>query len=632
MAKSDGRNITLNFHLDGTPFPIHTRTFPLPPQSSQQSAWSSILAAAGDCLGLSDVEGIYTSIGGYPVHRVASLRNGATYAVRPTEDCAMSKSLLPLSTKEKAQGYNPTFPAWESVEEGRQAKIKLEEMEREFREMGGGEFLEDGSEKEHVHLGGVDIGKSHQSSWRVRLVKRGKRNWRRKKEGLPPIYNTDSEGSDEGSSCEGRGSDDGSDDGYERGNPVFNSTAEGFYDEYKRMQVEVDDERWIERYGKAGEPLKRNLNDFAVVDETGRILDDCLSMLRGEGGRHTATAGEILEAMEDGMRIGREKQKSEGEHKSKCKRVEKSGAGGGAYCGAIDFPGGKTVKKLGQRLEDVRKDNFGSLDHPQGSTVGLGGSYDGISGGDFGPYSSVAIYGLRALASVTKLDIKQCEEFMSHKGHRLVLKAMMDHKDNRHVGMFGSLCMANVASGKSGKANATTLAKAGAVKEICRRLEVNKAQDDVCWGALMALWKLAEAGIYDICEQIVKHGGVKNAVKAGKRHLDNIKVHQYSVWMMRELARCGMEYECRMDEGLFLCGFVSRRYYDNEYIAEAAAELEQLLMTGVDTETEEGRWWRREMEEGRATGGGSVDDHEVVRLLNKFPRGDRMGVFGGGAK
>ncbi|GMH46478.1 hypothetical protein TrRE_jg8710 [Triparma retinervis] len=538
----------------------------------------------------------------------------------------MSKSLLPLSTKEKAQGYNPTFPAWESVEEGRKAKLKLEEMEKEFREMGGAEFLGDCAEKERVDLGGVDIGKSHQSSWRVRLVKRGRRNWKRRKEGLPPIYNTDSEGSDEGSSGEGGDSDDGSDDSYARANPVFKSTAEGFYDEYKRGQVEMDDERWIARYGKAGDPLKGTLNDFAVVDETGRIFDDCLNMLRGEGGRYTATAGEILEAMEDGMRMGKKKQKAAEEEGERGN----PGASGGAGNEPIVFPSGKTVKKLGQRLEDVRKDNFGSISHPRGLTVGLGGSFDGISGGDFGPYSSVAIYGLRALASVTKLDIKQCEEFMSHKGHRLVLKAMMEHKDNRHVGMFGSLCIANVASGKSGKANATTLAKAGAVKEICRRLEVNKLQDDVCWGGLMALWKLAEAGIYDICEQIVEQGGVKRAVKAGKRHADSIKVHQYGIWMMRELARCGMEEKCRLDEGLFLCGFVSRRYYDNEYIAEAAAELEQLLMAGVDTETAEGRWWRREMEEGRATGGGSVDDHKVVRLLNEHPRGDRDAIFGGG--
>ena len=584
------------------------------------------MASAGTCLGLSDVEGIYTSIGGYPVHRIASLRDGATYAVRPTEDCAMSKSLLPLNLKEEAQGYNPTFPAWESVEEGRKAKLELERIEREFREAGGAEFLEGASaEIGRVDMGGVDIGKSHQSSWRARLVKRGRRNWKRRKEGLPPIYNTDSEGSDEGeegskdSGKEDGGSGYDSDDSYARANLVFKSTAEGFHEDYNRGQVEVDDEGWIGRYGEAGSPLKRNINDVTVVDETGRLFNDCLNMLRGDGGRVKATAGEIFEAMEDGMRMGRRMEALEQGLISKA--VERS---------TVTFPGGKTVRKLGLKPKEVRKDDFKTIAPPPGLTVGLGGSYDGISGNksqpqdlDCGSYSSVALYGLRALASVTKFDIAQCEEFMSHKGHRLILKAMMEHKDNKHVGMYGTLCIANVASGKSGKANATTLAKAGVVKEVCRRLEVNLRQEDVCWGALMAMWKLEEAGTYDICEQIVKQDGIKKAVRAGKRHTDNIKVHQYGIWMMKELLRCGMEEECRRDGGLFLAGFVSRRYYDNEYIAEAAADIEQLLMAGVDTETEVGRWLRREMEEGRAAGGGSVDDHKVIKLLDKHPRGQR---------
>ena len=76
----------------------------------------------------------------------------------------MSKSLLPLNLKEEAQGYNPTFPAWESVEEGRKAKLELERIEREFREAGGAEFLEGASaEIGRVDMGGVDIGKSQQT-------------------------------------------------------------------------------------------------------------------------------------------------------------------------------------------------------------------------------------------------------------------------------------------------------------------------------------------------------------------------------------------------------------------------------------------------------------------------------------
>lgn len=81
----------LSFHLDGAPYPSFHHTFDLPPPASLQTLFPTILHKAGDLLGLTDVEGLYTSVGGYPVYRVAGLRNGATYAVRATEDCAMAK-------------------------------------------------------------------------------------------------------------------------------------------------------------------------------------------------------------------------------------------------------------------------------------------------------------------------------------------------------------------------------------------------------------------------------------------------------------------------------------------------------------------------------------------------------------
>ena len=77
-----------------------------------------------------------------------------------------------------------TFPAWPNVEEGIKAKTELDMLIEEFKENGGEKYLEDGSgEKELVNLGNLDIGQPHQSSWRNRLVKRGRRNWKRRKEG-----------------------------------------------------------------------------------------------------------------------------------------------------------------------------------------------------------------------------------------------------------------------------------------------------------------------------------------------------------------------------------------------------------------------------------------------------------------
>lgn len=80
------------------------------------------------------------------------------------------------------------------MEEGIKAKSELDLLIEEFKNNGGEEYLKESSEnKEMVDLGDLDIGQPHKSSWRNRLVKRGRRNWKRRKEGLKPIYNTDSE-------------------------------------------------------------------------------------------------------------------------------------------------------------------------------------------------------------------------------------------------------------------------------------------------------------------------------------------------------------------------------------------------------------------------------------------------------
>lgn len=113
--------------------------------------------------------------------------------------------------------------------QGAKAKTELDRMIEEFKEEGNARFLGKLGEldsltatadpethrkyyeldpDEMVDLGDLDIGKSHQSSWRARLVKRGRRNRKRRKEGLPPIYNTDDEESEDEKSGSGSDTDD----------------------------------------------------------------------------------------------------------------------------------------------------------------------------------------------------------------------------------------------------------------------------------------------------------------------------------------------------------------------------------------------------------------------------------------
>ncbi|GMH94314.1 hypothetical protein TrST_g2682 [Triparma strigata] len=581
----------LTFHLDGCPHPSFEHTFDLPPPASMQTLFPSILHKAGDLLGLTDVEGLYTSVGGYPVYRVAGLRNGASYAVRATEDCAMAKSLLPRTNREKALGIENTFPAWPNVEEGIKAKTELDLLIEEFKSNGGEEYLKESEEaKEMVDLGDLDIGQPHKSSWRNRLVKRGRRNWKRRKEGLKPIYNTDSESEGEKEDKEkhaGNQSDEegsvSSDDSYSRANPVVKSTTEGFYDEYKRSEVLVDDPDWAKRYGEASSPLKKDVQDIHATDETGRIYNDVLEALRVDSGRVLHRPSEIIEAMRDAMKIA--------------------------------APGEDEVEEGG------RLDDFNRIVHPAGKTVGRGGSY--ALAGEAG-YSNVAIYGLRALASITREDASCREEAFTYKGHRLAISCMMAHPTNRHVGRYGSLFLANICT----KATQSTLCKAGAAKVLNERLTVNAECGEVCGAAIMGLYKLSEGGIYFICEKIIEGGGVIKSVKAVKKHTNNITVASYTVWLFKELYKAGLAEDVRRDEGLFAAGCVACRYYDNEDVRDAGIEVEALLMEGVDVETEAGRFYLRERDTGRAVGGGSCNDSLVIDILEKFPQQDRLEVLG----
>ena len=215
---------------------------------------------------------------------------------------------------------------------------------------------------------------------------------------------------------------------------------------------------------------------MTAVDETGRIFNDCIEMLRNVHGRTAKTPVEIIEAMRDGMKMAR-KRDVELKEATEAKQED-----------VIQFPNGKTVKKFGTAAAPktaVRKDDFKNIVHPSGSTVGLGGSYE--IGHEAG-YASVGVYGLRALAAVTAVDVGQREECFSHKGHRITRTVMIQHPDNRHVGRYGCLCIANMCS----KATQSTLAQVGCIKEVVRRLEVNVDCVEVCEAAIMALWKLSE--------------------------------------------------------------------------------------------------------------------------------------------
>ncbi|GMH79674.1 hypothetical protein TL16_g08218 [Triparma laevis f. inornata] len=145
-----------------------------------------------------------------------------------------------------------------------------------------------------------------------------------------------------------------SDDSYTRANPVVQSTTEGFYDEYKRSDVLVDDPDWAKRYGEASSPLKKNVDEVHATDETGRIYNDVLEALRVDSGRVLSRPSEIIEAMRDAMKI--------------------------AVSGEDEIE------------EGARIDDFKHIVHPAGKTVGIGGSY--ALAGEAG-YSNVAIYGLR---------------------------------------------------------------------------------------------------------------------------------------------------------------------------------------------------------------------------------------------
>ena len=60
----------------------------------RQQSWGTFLSRVKDCLHLTEVEGVYTSCEAMlPVIDVKSLIHGQCYMVRPTEGCALVRSL-----------------------------------------------------------------------------------------------------------------------------------------------------------------------------------------------------------------------------------------------------------------------------------------------------------------------------------------------------------------------------------------------------------------------------------------------------------------------------------------------------------------------------------------------------------
>jgi len=102
----------------------HVVTFKVRNECRQQS-WSTFVDLVKDCLLLTAIEGVYTSCEKMlPVMDVKSLIEGHSYMVRPTEGCALVRSL----TLDKTGRY----PASEVVERCRRAHLETNQVVDQF--------------------------------------------------------------------------------------------------------------------------------------------------------------------------------------------------------------------------------------------------------------------------------------------------------------------------------------------------------------------------------------------------------------------------------------------------------------------------------------------------------------------
>lgn len=97
--------------------------------AAKQAKWECFMNSVARVLKLQGIDGVYTEHEGYIVARIASLREGGRYSVRPTEASALTRSL----TIDKRGHY----PSWDIVDRGRQARTDLDGIIATFVEENG---------------------------------------------------------------------------------------------------------------------------------------------------------------------------------------------------------------------------------------------------------------------------------------------------------------------------------------------------------------------------------------------------------------------------------------------------------------------------------------------------------------
>ena len=257
----------------------------------------------------------------------------------------------------------------------------------------------------------------------------------------------------------------------------FDSYSKSNYD---RTFTAVDDESWYSKFGEAGLPLQNSqISEVNVLDPDKTIQGDALKTLRDITGTLDLGAKDICDRMKKEMKRVREINRN----RAKEDRLRENKEG--------------KMKTTKAEQEELEKHQYDGLKAPPGKTLGIGGSWE--IGKEAG-WSSIASYGLRALATMTKNSSVAREEMFSCLGHELVIKAMHQHRMHRWSGIYGCTSLANLCT----KGNQATLANAGAVEGILEQLEMHGDDQRTVASGIVALFKLSWGGVNFICEKIAK--------------------------------------------------------------------------------------------------------------------------------
>ena len=110
------RDLTVMVYREGNPEVRHQiqQTVQL---RAAQASWAEFMFKVRQVLGLAHVEGIYSEYKLFPVYCAKTLVDGTTYVARPTENCALTRS-LPI------EGETP-HPAWPIVEKCREGRAEI---------------------------------------------------------------------------------------------------------------------------------------------------------------------------------------------------------------------------------------------------------------------------------------------------------------------------------------------------------------------------------------------------------------------------------------------------------------------------------------------------------------------------